>query len=699
MEDWEFLLQKEGDRSWLSMETPTLEIEEGKYRIAAHSSRANLDVEIRVTYQVPGEGKSLCRSQKGFCRTNSEGLVVIIPFTDFKPGLWELNCCGDIMSELLGEFWQESLQLQVLPKTGIGEQGSRGAGEQGRQGETFNSSIPNPILVNSLLEHSLQEVEPMLQELDAPSPPSCDAPIKPAIAEPGMPRNAANRELRLTLERDTFVRSQGESILISGRVDAFDLAQTSSLPSAFQGKIRYQLRDPQTSEILLDLEQHLPEQSLPLVFSYSLEIPREGKTPLLSGEVILEASCELPDGNENPVILASQAFTIAADFNHLPETQFSDSQSTAPLHLDLFEPEKMAKAFKELQPLSSQILPPKIVRSASTEKAAKIPQLPKLSNPKPKVKASLIEISDDRAFEALKLKERFWSRLNSLAVDSESSIWLKSQSLSFENSTEDAQTPAPEAQLTPEKDLVERQETIESLLPEIELEDGEKIEKLVSEGELTPARELDDSEKTTELPVISEENLDRDLPENTQLKTESPQPEQDLIEESLPLEEELPEQQPFPDTTANSNTLEIAVEDEEVWRSPISEPDSSELPASQQAIPHRGESPVPAPILTIAESELTAGEAVVVRLKLPQLPPALGSVYVKLSVQDCQTRCLLDGPRALVDWEPNDAGELEANTSLTVPLGSREIRFEAIAIDTETQRESHKVTLDKKIRH
>ncbi len=500
MEDWEFLLQKEGDRSWLPMETPTREIEEGKYRIAAHSSRANLDVEIRVTHQATGEGKSLCRSQKGFCRTNSEGLAVIIPFTDLKPGLWELNCCGDIMSELLGEFWQESLQLQVLPKTGTGDrgqgrqgrqggQGDKGTRGQGRQGETFNSSIPNPVPVNSLLEHSLQEVEPMLQELDAFSSPSCDPPIKPAIAEPVMPRNAANRELRLTLERDTFVRSQGESVLISGRVDAFDLAQTSSLPSAFQGKIRYQLRDPQTSEILLDLEQHLPEQALPLVFSYSLEIPREWKNPLLSGEVILEAFCELPDGNENPVILASQPFTIAADFNHLLETQISESQPTAPLHLNLFEPEKMAKAFKKLQPLSSQILPPKIVRSASTEKAAKIPQLPKLSNPTPKIKASLIKLSDDQAFEALKLKERFWSRLNSLAVDSQSSIWLKSQSLSFENSAEDGQTPAPEAQLTPEKDLVERQETIESSLPEIDLEEGEKIEKLPYEGELTPARE------------------------------------------------------------------------------------------------------------------------------------------------------------------------------------------------------------------
>jgi hypothetical protein len=37
---------------------------------------------------------------------------------------------------------------------------------------------------------------------------------------------------------------------------------------------------------------------------------------------------------------------------------------------------------------------------------------------------------------------------------------------------------------------------------------------------------------------------------------------------------------------------------------------------------------------------------------------------------------------------------MEAMTQLTVPFGSVEIRFEAIAVDVYSQRESHKVTVD-----
>jgi hypothetical protein len=55
---------------------------------------------------------------------------------------------------------------------------------------------------------------------------------------------------------------------------------------------------------------------------------------------------------------------------------------------------------------------------------------------------------------------------------------------------------------------------------------------------------------------------------------------------------------------------------------------------------------------------------------------------------------LLDGPRWLVDFLPDGSGDLEALTQLIVPLGSVEIRFEAIAVDIYTQRESHKVTVD-----
>ncbi|MEC4895774.1 MAG: hypothetical protein SAL07_22115, partial [Oscillatoria sp. PMC 1051.18] len=117
MEYWEFLLQKQGERTWQKIYKPSLEIEEGKYRVVSHSSRNNCDVEIRVTHldteAVPPKRRISKRSR----RTNSQGLMVVIPYTYLKPGVWEFRCCGDIMSDLLGETWQEIVKLDILPST------------------------------------------------------------------------------------------------------------------------------------------------------------------------------------------------------------------------------------------------------------------------------------------------------------------------------------------------------------------------------------------------------------------------------------------------------------------------------------------------------------------------------------------------------------------------------------------------------
>ncbi|NJK53875.1 MAG: hypothetical protein HC936_15695 [Leptolyngbyaceae cyanobacterium SU_3_3] len=75
--------------------------------------------------------------------------------------------------------------------------------------------------------------------------------------------------------------------------------------------------------------------------------------------------------------------------------------------------------------------------------------------------------------------------------------------------------------------------------------------------------------------------------------------------------------------------------------------------------------PVPTPILELANQELVAGRSLVVRARLPNLLPKF---YVKLWINDRQTRTLLDGPRWLVDFSPNGLGDLESSTQLTVPI-------------------------------
>jgi hypothetical protein len=100
---------------------------------------------------------------------------------------------------------------------------------------------------------------------------------------------------------------------------------------------------------------------------------------------------------------------------------------------------------------------------------------------------------------------------------------------------------------------------------------------------------------------------------------------------------------------------------------------------------------VPTPSLEIeAVDEVVAGQVLKVKVKLPMIQPKL---YVKLWINDRQTRTLLDGPRYLVDFVPDAQYRLmEATTTFTVPLGSLEIQIEAIAIETSTKREGYKVS-------
>ncbi|WP_292815614.1 hypothetical protein [Nostoc sp. JL23] len=114
MEHWQFLIQKQGARSWYILESPNLEILEGQYRVLARSNLLNTDVEVRVTHSSTEEVQPMRRIFKRSRRTNSEGLMAVIPFTYFQPGVWELRCSGDLMSDLLGKSWQYSVQVQVF---------------------------------------------------------------------------------------------------------------------------------------------------------------------------------------------------------------------------------------------------------------------------------------------------------------------------------------------------------------------------------------------------------------------------------------------------------------------------------------------------------------------------------------------------------------------------------------------------------
>jgi hypothetical protein len=105
--------------------------------------------------------------------------------------------------------------------------------------------------------------------------------------------------------------------------------------------------------------------------------------------------------------------------------------------------------------------------------------------------------------------------------------------------------------------------------------------------------------------------------------------------------------------------------------------------------------PIPIPEIIIPAGELISGTPMLVTVRLPALAPKF---FVKFWIKDLQTRMIVDGPRWLLDFStvPN-AEFIETRTNISIPLSSIDVAFEAIAIEAQTQRESHKVRITRAV--
>ena len=123
MRHWEFLIQQEGDLAWLPLESRTTEILEGRYRVVARSDRPNTPVEIAIAHRTFEPEASPPRTQKRSKQTDADGVAVILPYTEFGPGVWTLGCSG--LGSGDDSDWQYAVQLRVLP------QGAKASSEPG----------------------------------------------------------------------------------------------------------------------------------------------------------------------------------------------------------------------------------------------------------------------------------------------------------------------------------------------------------------------------------------------------------------------------------------------------------------------------------------------------------------------------------------------------------------------------------------
>lgn len=114
MEHWEFLLRKAGDHACLPLEPPNAEILEGQYQVLARSSLIDQTINIQISHWFDRNGVPEQQLQEFSQTTNSEGVVVVVPFAYFQPGLWQLSCTLSQVVDSAEGAWGHSIQLQVL---------------------------------------------------------------------------------------------------------------------------------------------------------------------------------------------------------------------------------------------------------------------------------------------------------------------------------------------------------------------------------------------------------------------------------------------------------------------------------------------------------------------------------------------------------------------------------------------------------
>ncbi|MEG4517412.1 MULTISPECIES: hypothetical protein [unclassified Microcoleus] len=681
MKKLEFLLQKEGDRAWLPLETSDVEILEGKYRVVARIQHPNTDIEIRVTHTSfdPGAQRKV---QSRSARTNPEGLVVIIPYTRLKPGLWELSCLPDPKATPL-KPWQYGVQLEVLPA---------------------ESETSEPLPPIDQTEPAASPAPKIAAPVDRP-PPKIAAPVDrpaPKIAAadsaaqqtkiyqfpiPQTPEPKPGVKLELVLDQETFVTQLGRPLIISGKIDIPQPPQQSRKTASLipeseaielkqligSAQLQIYLRDPQTSKILAEIQQPMPEQVPPCIFACVTYIPTECKSRLILGEAILSSG---------GVTLATKLFTITARLEHLLQEikdNFIEEKHQAEPSPTASKPSGSAKNISFLKLVEKSLDPPSPAEVPTTEalppllasrhtpsggglelpafgnklpdssrsqllseisnsprtvaesidpqtKPSDIPTSPKTAeigaiDQKPENSPELEKTAPEtppaptkQAFQTLNVESRFWSRLSSLASNGESPDWLKATTLS----------PTPTAA----------------------------------------------ANSSDEIAVVEESSLTQQQPETSEtisdLKSTSPEAREFVVFDEPPQPKKV-----------GQKTTTVAAE--------VTPPTPYVLPEDEL---------VPMPILELPRAEIIAGQAVKVQVQLPELMPR---IYVKVWVYDRQTYLILDGPRWITEFKSNGLGNVRASVELEIPYGCMEVEFEAIAVEMQTQRESHKISVHRQV--
>lgn len=761
MKNWQFLIQKQGDHTWRTLELSNLKLFAGNYRVLARSDLSNTDVEVRVTHVSTQENPPKRRILKRLRRTNAEGLMAVIPFTHFKPGIWELRCSGDVMSDMLGQSWQHTLTIEVLPSETTPQPPNKVSepSDLPSQIDTEVNIVMNhgtPIwlkgetteqILENLLDLAVPKDEPLIDEETIDNAPTLPPPLS----------------LNLSLEEDTYVARWGENLSIHGYVETNEIENLDhekfSLEAISDLGIEISLRSPLESKILKKIQHPLKKDSLPLPFSSLIDIPSECESKLLLADINLYG--KLVDVGQL-MLLASHTFTITADVTELLAIQTSSSdshrfgQETKPpkppkpsvnVGLELFNLAKTPKLaqFHILKPSSNQPLPPQIKPQPTWERIS--PQLPILPNhPSAKINSDPAKIAADRISAAppIDLKKLvikpinktlpYLKRLKATTLQEQ----IVNHNLDHQNLPVLAQSPESPIDYPQEIDdspiaettyaeliaeivagvtqieplvVVNTEENVPSLINEasdmaetqeiISNTINEVLDTVETETNSPPVQKLTESQEYVFSPDVTLTFSDQDIQEDNPFEYGQIDMEQNFTDEDIPLKVDELEIVNSPYAIEPPWISQEIVIDDLVME--VNTHDISDQPVENTPLSENETATDMAAMmidsLPSPQLFLPDGELVAGTSVAVrlELPEVLSSVAVKLWVEDYQTRSLLDAPHILSDLRSNAWGGSETTISLKIPFGCLEIRLAAITINQSTQQESNRVAVIKTV--
>jgi hypothetical protein len=788
MENWEFLLQRKGDKSWLPLESPTVEILEGQYRLAARSALANALVAIAIAYRPLADVRHQPLQQKIAKRISHDGLLIVMPYTNFVPGLWQIDCIAtetnpesdlELANTNLIPTWKKTVKfdvIQISAEAGSDWQYNEVEEDLEAPAELANGSPtnalgiiqtePTPLSYSSPIldiaeQRSTELVESMFEEFalfddedeeveefdgnsqDLETESLSDRPSLLEQVESYAPNLVAEAEaplqprILLRLKQPQYIISEDNSFNLTGEVYT-------------QGEIEVSLKDPQTLDIVVKqrFEIKKPSDRNPatgaIPFTYQIIVPPPSEIQVLIGEVQIHPQQDFQQDSD--LYVTQQAIAVSYPASRVLPELIKEAQKYAPQETTLSSQTTDSSSDQPSYQQFPQSFPQ--VSTPMENQTRSISPKPNSAN-----SLSLPPIPSNRAKanqgEALKqqipanslslpplqsLQNRTNNPPNPETTDAYSQGFPQvetdiSQEIESEFnltnigdlSDSDRQPPSsyeekePELLYSFEEELPPNYELPADNLPNPNAQTSRNRSNRFLNKLQTLSSDAISAQKATQR--TEELLLENFLPSDPLLKTE------DLLGASIDLDH--PEQSPR--TIAESTSLakldhELDIEldrlltsepdlilNEYVWEDPI-DPNTfpistvssqnstaSTLSETVQTIRNIQESspqalsdqePIPIPEILIPSGELVSGTPMLVTVRLPALVPKF---FVKFWIKDLQTRMIVDGPRWLLDFSTVPNTEfIETRTNISIPLSSIDVAFEAIAIEAQTQRESHK---------